>query len=64
MFLLIKTALIVLVLSKGWGLIALATVVATVGLLEMLGYTIAAFRLEPHLRFNPRLATRESITRS
>jgi len=51
------------VLSQGWGLVALALVVTGTDLLMMAAYTLVAFRLEPALRFAPRLATRDSMKR-
>jgi len=61
--LVVRTTLIVLVLSQGWGLVALALVVAGEGLLTMTANMLAAFRLERTLRFAPRLATREAASR-
>ncbi len=57
----VKTTGIVLVLANGGGLLALAAVVAGSGLLGMAWYTALAFRLEPRLRFSPRLADRVSF---
>jgi O-antigen/teichoic acid export membrane protein len=57
----VRAGLIVLVLSQELGLVALALVVVGTDLVMMLGYTVAAFWLEPALSFAPRLASRSSI---
>jgi O-antigen/teichoic acid export membrane protein len=59
----VRTTLILLVLAEGWGLLALAIVVAGTELIEMAVCTLLAFRLEPRLRFAPRLANRDAFMR-
>jgi O-antigen/teichoic acid export membrane protein len=57
----VRTALIVVLLSGGHGLIALAAANAGTRLLEMGTKAFLAFRVEPGLRLAPRLATREHL---
>ena len=59
----IRTVAIVVALNQGLGLVALAVVVAAVGLLDILICTAAAFRVLPGLRFDPRLAARSAFAR-
>ena len=59
----VRAALIIAVLSQGWGLVALSLVVVGVTTVSMLLYVIAAFRLEPDLRFAPRMITKASLAK-
>ena len=61
--LLLKAGATVATLRAGYGLVGLALVNLSAELLEMALKTAAAFRLEPTLRFAPRLATRERARR-
>lgn len=54
----LRTAGIIAVLLAGWGLVALAAVHALASVLEIVWFTRIAFRLEPALRFAPRLVDR------
>jgi O-antigen/teichoic acid export membrane protein len=57
----LRTVGIVVALSEGWGLLALAGVHAVCGLLEMLWFLRLAFKVQPGLRFAPRLAERDAV---
>jgi O-antigen/teichoic acid export membrane protein len=57
----VKAAATLLVLRAGGGLVGLALVGLGVDLLEMGGKTLAAFRIEPTLRFAPGLVTRARV---
>jgi len=58
--LVVRNGAIVLFLSQGGGIVALALVNLAATLLEMALKAGAAFRLEPRLRFRPGLANREA----